>query len=80
MLLAIGKAADDDARQAVLALKAYQEILEAGEIEDQPAGLVRHEIAPILAAGAGEWSFYDLVVFRTAAIGEDNEPVFMSSA
>ena len=67
VLLAIGEAAHDDARQPVLAFQPHEVILEASDVEDQPAGLVRHEIAPILAAGAAKRRFHDLVVLRAVA-------------
>ncbi len=45
MLLAARAVADDDARQAVLALEADHEVLEGEQRQDQPARLVRHEFA-----------------------------------
>ena len=41
---------DDDARQAVFALETRHEVFENGNIDDQPPGLVRHDLAPVFDA------------------------------
>ena len=51
MLVAVGEAADDDARQPVLALEPHQKVLIGDRVEDQPAGLVGLDLAPVLGAG-----------------------------
>ena len=49
MLFARAHVAHDDARQAVLALEPDEPVLSAIDAEDQPAGPVRDEIAPVFA-------------------------------
>jgi len=53
MLFSVVEAAHHDARQAVLALEANEEILEGDDIQDEPAGPVRLDLVPVLAAGTG---------------------------
>ena len=71
----VGKMADDDARQARLALQPHEEVLVDREVEDQPAGNVRDEVAPVAPAGRGDRRGDDLEVLRPVGIGEDEEAV-----
>ena len=52
MLVAGRALAHDDARQSILALEPDEEILEGEQRQDQPAGLMRDEVGPVLAAGS----------------------------
>jgi len=62
-----------DAREAVLALEPHQMPAKGGDGEDQPAGLVRHQLAPVGARGRGERRGDDLEVLRPVRIGLDEE-------
>ena len=75
MLLAAGEVADDDPRQAALALQPDQEILVGGDVEDQPAEPVRDEVAPVRAVGRRDRRGDDPEILGVAAIGEDVEEV-----
>ena len=77
MFLAIGKAADDDAREAVLPLQAHEIVLVAGVIQNEAPRFVRNEIAPVLAAGIVDGRFHDLVILGAIAVGEDDEAAFV---
>jgi hypothetical protein len=73
MLFSVVEAAHHDARQAVLALEANEEILEGDDIEDEPAGPVRLDLVPVLAAGTGSRCFDDAVVLRAIRVGKNDE-------
>ena len=75
MFRPIGERRDDDARQAVLALQAGHEVLEHGDVEDQAAGGVGHEFAPVCRGGSCEKRLADLEVFGALAVGHDDQPV-----
>ena len=75
MLLAGRAVAHDNARQAVLALEADEEILEGEKRKDQPAGLVRDEFLPVRARRVGDRRRHDLEVLGAVGIGEDEEDV-----
>ncbi len=73
MLLAVGEAAHDDARQPVLALEPHEKVLVGDDIENEPPGPVRLDLAPMLAAGCRDRRFDDAVVLGASGIGEDDE-------
>ena len=77
MLGAIGEAANDDARQPVLALEPHEMVLEGDDLENEAAGPMRLDLAPMLAAGSLDRCFDDAVVLRAIRIGEDDQPVAM---
>src|SRR5262245_2034105 len=73
MLFCAVETPDHDARQAVLALEANEEILEGDDVEDEPTGSVRLDLVPVLAAGAGNRGLDDAVVFRAIRVGKNDE-------
>ena len=75
MLGAIGEAADDDARQAVLALKPHEIVLEGHDLENETARTMGLDLAPMLATRIVGRGFNDAVVFGAIRIGEDDQPV-----
>ena len=75
MLLARRALADHDARQPVLALQPHQEAAEAHDREDQAAGFVRHDLAPVGARRVGGRRGHDLEVLGAVGVGEDEELV-----
>ena len=77
VLLAVGEAADDDARQAILALQPDEEVLEGDDVEDQPPGPVRLDLAPVLAARVVGRRLDDAEILGAAGIGQDDQPAFM---
>ena len=74
MLFAVGEAADDDARQAVLALEPNEKVLIGDDVENQPPGLVRLDLPPMLAAGRFDRRLDDAVILGAAGIGQDDQP------
>ena len=77
VLIAVGEAADDDARQPVLALEPHQKVLIGDDVENEPSRPVRLDLAPMLGARAFSRRLDDAVVLRAAGIGEDDEPPVM---
>ena len=75
MFFAARTVADDDARQAVLALQPDQEILERKDREDQPARLVRHEFPPVRRGRGRNRRGDDLEVLGAVGVGKDEENV-----
>ena len=73
MLLAIGEAAHDDARQPVLALEPHEKVLVGDDVENEPAGLMRLDLPPVLAAGIVGRRLDDAVVLGAAGIGQDDQ-------
>src|SRR4029079_3591733 len=73
MLFSVVEATHHDARQAVLALEANEEILEGDDIEDEPAGPVRLDVVTVLAAGTGSRGFDDAVVLLPIRVGKNDE-------
>src|SRR5262245_42926399 len=73
MLFSAFEAPHHDARQAVLALEANEEILESDDIDDEPAGSVLLDLVPILAAGTGNRGLDDAVVLRAIRVGKNDE-------
>ena len=75
MLLAAGALTHDDARQAFLALQPDHVMLEAEHRQDQPAGLVRHQLLPVGPYRIFHRRGHDLEVLGAVGIGEDEEDV-----
>jgi hypothetical protein len=75
MLAAVGEAADDDARQAVLALEPNEVVCEGHQIEKQPARLVRQDLAPVLDARIGHRSLADAEVLRAGGVRHDEKAI-----
>ncbi len=75
MLCAVGEAANDDAWQPVLALKPHEMVLEGDDLENETAGTMRLDLAPMLAAWGLDRRFDDAVVLGAIRIGEDDQPV-----
>ena len=73
MLFAVGETAHDDAREAVLALEPQEKILESDHIEDEPAGPMRLDLAPMLAARGRNRRLDNAVILGASGIGEDDE-------
>ena len=73
VLGAIGEAADDDARQPVLALEPDQVALEGDRLQDQAARLVRDHLAPVLALRVGQRRLADAEVLGAARVGGDDQ-------
>ena len=74
MLLAVGEAAHDDARQSVLALEPDEKVLIGDDVENQPAGLVRLDLPPMLAARRIDRRLDDSIILGAAGIGQDDQP------
>ena len=74
VLLAVGEAAHDDARQAVLALEPNEKVLVGDDVEDQPPGLVRLDLPPMLAARRIDRRLDDSIILGAAGIGQDDQP------
>ena len=75
MLVIIGPAADDDLRQALLALQAHEEILEHQHVDEQPALTVRLDLAPVLAAGRADRRLDDAEILSAAGIRRDDQVI-----
>ena len=73
MLLAGRDVADDDSRQAALALETDQPVAIGGMGEDEPAVLMRHQVLPVVTAGRFDRRRDDLEVLGVAGVGEDVE-------
>ena len=75
MLCAVGEAANNDAWQPVLALEPHEMVLEGHDLENETAGPMRLDLAPMLAAWGLPRRFDDAVVLGAIRIGEDDQPV-----
>ena len=62
VLLAVGEAPHDDARQSILALEPHEKVLIGDDIENQPPGLVRLDLPPMLAAGCADRRLDDAII------------------
>ena len=62
MLFAVGEAPHDDARQSILALEPHQKVLVGDDVENEPPGLVRLDLPPMLAAGCVDRRFDDAII------------------
>ena len=75
MLCAVGEAANDDAGQPVLALEPHEMVLEGHDLENETAGTMRLDLAPMLAAWGLDRRFDDAIILGAIRIGEDDQPV-----
>ena len=75
MLCCVGEAADDDARQSVLALEPNQMLAESNDIEDQAARLMRDDLDPIRDTGTGDRGLTDAEILRAVRVGRDDQPI-----
>jgi len=73
MLVGAVEFADDDARQAVLTFEPRHVILEHRDLEDETAGLVRHDLLPIVFARFLHRRFDDAKILSTIRVGGDDE-------
>ena len=67
--------ADDDTRQAVLALEPDHVVAEENGVEDETAGAVGDDLAPVRHGGGRERRLADPKVLRARRVGGDDEPV-----
>ena len=76
-----GDRRDDDARQAVLAFEARHEILIDADVEDQAAGFVRNDLAPVRLVGRMDRRHDDAEILRVGGIGGDDQqrPVMLDA-
>src|ERR1700730_14672133 len=77
MLGTVAEAANDDPRQAVLALESDEMAGKGDRLENEPPGLVRGDLAPVLRARVGKRSLADTEVFGALRIGGDDQLVAM---
>ena len=75
MLCAVGEAANNDAWQPVLALEPHEMVLEGHDLENETAGPMRLDLAPMLAAWGLPRRFDDAIILGSVRIGEDEQPV-----
>ena len=75
MLVAVGEAAHDDARQAVLAFQAHHVLAIEDGVEHQAARAVRNELLPIRHAGGGDRRLDDAEVLGAVRVGGDDQLV-----
>ncbi len=64
---------DDDARQAVFALETRHVTLEDGNVDDQPARSVRHDLSPVFDAWRIDRRLHDAKVLGGFRIRRDDE-------
>ncbi len=74
MLFAVGEATHDDARQSVLALEPNEKVFIGDDVEYQPAGLMRLDLPPMLAARRIDRRLDDSIILGAAGIGQDDQP------
>ena len=77
MLFAVGEAPHDDARQSVLALEPHEKVLIGDDVENEPSGLVRLDLPPMLAAGCADRRLDDAIILGAVGIGQDDQPSLM---
>ena len=77
MLLAVGEATHDDARQSVLALEPYKKVLIGDGIENQPSRLMRLDLPPMLAPWRIGRSLDDAIILGAVGIRQDDQPPLM---
>ena len=67
--------ADDDAGQAVAPFQPDEEVAEGDVAQDEPPGLVRHDLPPVLPLRRVDRRLHDLEVPGAAGVGQHEEDV-----
>ena len=73
VLVSVGEAAHDDARQPVLALQPHQPVAQHREGQDVDTRSMRHELAPAMAGRGVERRHHDLEILGAVRIGANEQ-------
>ena len=57
----------------ILAFEPDQKVFEGNDVENEPAGSMQFDLAPMLAARCGERCLDDSKILRAAGIGENDQ-------